>query len=205
MKRYQLFPEAQAIEIAKTLADKAWGQGKARTSQETGTTKQNGELLDHPLLESIGKRIINHPEISLDVIPLQCHKPKFSRYKNGDRYHKHTDAPWMGSTRTDLSCTVFFSDPASYDGGELIVNGEAVKGRAGEAIVYDCGSIHEVAEVTEGQRICAVTWIQSRIRDAGKRKFISEYRRFVEKLKGQPDMYLEAGRFNSAMLRMWSE
>ena len=111
----------------------------------------------------------------------------------------------MGSTRTDLSCTVFLSDPNSYEGGELVVNGEAVKGRAGEAIVYDCGSIHEVAEVTEGERICAVTWIQSRIRDMSKRKLVSEYRRFVEQLKGQPEMYLEAGRFNSALLRMWSE
>lgn len=205
MRIYRIFPEAQAIGIADTLKEKNWVQGKARTSEETGTTKQNGEILEHPLLESLGKRILNHPDIAIDVIPLKCHKPKFSRYRDGERYHRHTDAPWMGTTRTDLSCTLFLSDPDSYDGGELVVDGEVVKCKAGEAVIYDCGAIHEVSPVTSGERICAVTWIQSRVRDQGKRNLISEYRRFVEKLKGQPEMYLEAGRFNSALLRMWSE
>lgn len=204
-KVYRVFPSAQAAAVAAQLSAKDWSQGKARTVAETGTVKQNEEILEHPLLENIGRRIVNHPEAAIDCIPLKCHKPKFSRYREGARYHQHTDAPWMGSTRTDLSCTLWLSDPASYEGGELVINGESFKCDAGEVLVYDCGSIHEVRPVTSGERICAVTWIQSRIRSVERRKMVSDYRRFVEKLKGQPELYLEAGRFNSALLRMWTE
>lgn len=202
--RVQILSADQALEIAEKVTAKQWSQGRARTQEETGTTKRNGEILDHPLLEVLGKRIVDHPHVAIHAIPLKCHKPKFSRYAKGDRYHAHTDAPWMGSTRTDLSCTLFLSDPESYEGGELVVDGVKIKGNAGECVIYDCGRVHEVLPVTEGERICAVTWIQSRIRDVEKRKLVSEYRRFVEKLKGT-EWYLEAGRFNSALLRRWSE
>lgn len=203
MKIYRILPEDQAVALAEKVSTAEWAQGKARTEEETGTTKRNSEILKHPLLESIGRRIVNHPGISIDCIPLKCHSPKFTRYQQGERYERHTDAPWMGSTRTDLACTLFLSD--EYSGGDLEAEGVTVKGKPGEAIVYECGNVHRVTPVTEGERVCVITWIQSRIRDAGKRALVGEYRRFVEKLKDQPELYLEAGRFNSALLRRWSE
>ena len=202
MKLYRVLPKEQAKQIGQTLLDRDWSEGRARTKEETGTTKKNREILEHPLLDSLGRRILANPELAIDCIPLKCHKPKFSRYSVGSAYHKHTDAPWMGNTRTDLSCTLWLSD--DYEGGELVIDGEPFKGEPGECLVYECGRVHEVTEVTQGERVCAVTWIQSRIRDPYKRRHVSEYRRFVEKLKGT-DHYLEAGRFNSALLRMWSE
>jgi len=207
MKTYEIFPEDQALALCEQIRGANWLQGKARTAELTGTVKQNEEILDHVSLQTIGKRIVANPEVQLDAIPLQMHKPKYSRYaEGGAHYGFHTDAPWMGSTRTDLSCTLFLADPASYDGGELVVGTEIVKLRPGQCVIYDCGTPHEVRPVTRGERICVVTWIQSRIRDPQKRKLIGDYRRFLAELeKDRPDLFLRGGQVYSQLLRMWIE
>lgn len=203
MKLYQIFPEAQARAIGQKIATLSWSTGKARTKELTGSIKRNGEILSHTSLQMIGKRIVNHPEIQLDHIPLQLHPPKFSRYREGEFYKAHTDAPWMGRTRTDLSCTLWLSD--EYEGGELVVAGERFRGKPGECLIYDCGEIHEVTPVTSGERICAVSWLQSRVRDRHKRTLISDFRRFLAKLESSQSLFVEGGRVHSALLRMWIE
>ncbi len=99
--------------------------------------------------------------------------PLFNRYENGMQYGAHVDSAVMGKgneqIRTDLSMTIFLSDPAEYDGGELILEtpfGEQeIKLDAGEAVVYASTAIHRVAPVTRGMRLAAVTWIQSSVPD----------------------------------------
>jgi PKHD-type hydroxylase len=202
VKFYRIYSEADAMAIAKTLSGCTWSAGLARTRELTGTTKQNGELLDHELLVDVGRRLISHGEIQLDHVPLKLHAPKFSRYADGQHYDAHTDAPWMGQTRTDLSMTLWLSD--GYEGGDLVVAGERYRGKPGECLVYPCGQIHEVTPVTAGERICAVTWIQSRIRDGEKRRMVSDFRRFLAKVEGTP-LFVEGGRIHSNLLRMWVE
>ena len=126
MKFYKVLPPEDAMSLASTARKLSWDTGKARTDALTGTVKQNEEILSNEVLETIGQRIVSHHDIQLDAIPKQMHKPKFSRYKEGARYQRHTDAPWMGDTRTDLSCTLWLS--SDYDGGELVINGEAFRG-----------------------------------------------------------------------------
>ena len=203
MDLYRVLPPEQALGVAEKLRGIGWAAGKARTKELTGTVKQNGEILDHVLLDEIGKRIINHPEIQMAAIPLKCHKPKFSRYGEGQHYKQHTDAPWMGSTRTDLSCTLWLND--DYEGGDLAINGKAFRGKPGEALVYECGELHEVTPVTSGERICAITWIQSRVRCPRKRRLVSDLRRAMRHMTDQSPAFLETGRVHSALLRMWSE
>ena len=203
MNIYRIFPEDQALALAERAKEMQWAQGKARTEALTGTVKKNSEVLNHVSLQAIGKRLANHRDIQLDHIVYKLHKPKYSRYQDGDRYHLHTDAPWMGETRTDLSCTLFLSK--DYDGGELIVDGKAYRGKPGEAVVYECGLPHEVTPVTSGERICVVTWLQSRIRDRHKRKLVSDYRKFLAKFEDNQELFVEGGRVHSALLRMWSE
>lgn len=202
MKIYRILPEKQARNLASVVANMQWQQGKARTKELTGTAKQNEEILHDKSLDEIGKRIIHHPEVQLDCLPLKLHAPKYSRYRDGNRYHKHTDAPWMGSTRTDLSCTLWLND--DYEGGELEMGGRQYKGKPGEALVYECGEPHEVLPVTSGERICVITWIQSRVRDPAKRRLVSDMRRSLTKLEGD-DLFVEFGRYHSALLRMWAE
>jgi PKHD-type hydroxylase len=202
MKLYRILSEKEALEVAEAAKGLEWAEGKARTPELTGTVKQNREVLSHKLLPAIGKKIVNHPSIQMDHIPRKAYSPKFSRYSDGEHYKAHTDAPWMGETRTDLSCTLWLND--DYEGGELEVEGNKIRGKPGECLVYDCGSIHEVKPVTSGERICVVTWMQSRIRDKEKRRLVSDYRKFLAKFEGGP-LFVEGGRIHSALLRRWSE
>lgn len=211
MRAYQIL-SPDAAERVRAVTDKLpWYEGQARTKQLTGSVKQNQELkashhgTARSLLRSLGKRIYAHPSLALDAMPYQIHTPKFNKYSNGGCYHPHTDAPWMGRVRTDLSCTLFLSDPDSYEGGELIVGDSRIKGKPGQAVVYECGKIHEVTPVTSGERVCMVTWIQSRIRDPQKRKLLADFRRLLAKLEPQPEFYVQGSAIYTALLRRWSE
>lgn len=206
-----------SAEAADTVVGKlqgmSWGAGKARTEELTGTVKQNLEILPGDseqagaLSTAIGKKLINHPSFQLDAIPIMVHPPKFSKYSEGAHYKQHTDAPWMGRVRTDLSCTLWLSDPNTYDGGELCIEGhKPIKGKAGQCLVYDCGIPHKVNPVTNGERVCALTWVQSRIRDSHKRKIVSNLRKLLAEMEPEhKDWFLAGGSVHSSLLRMWSE
>jgi PKHD-type hydroxylase len=208
MKLYQLLDRNEANKILAAVKPMEWNEGKARTKELTGTVKQNLEILAKDgkgakeLLKHIAQRIMTNPAVGLDCIPLKAHMPKFSKYVNGGQYHPHTDAPWMAETRTDISFTLWLSDPQTYEGGELVINGEKFKGAQGQAIFYNCGEIHHVNPVTEGERICAVTWIQSRIRDPIKRKTISDFRKWLSKME-DTELYTEGSRIYSSLLKRW--
>jgi PKHD-type hydroxylase len=114
--------------------------------------------------------------------------------------------------RSDVSVTIFLNNPAEYDGGELIINtafGEqAVKLAAGDAVLYPSSSIHRVAEVTRGERLVAVSWIQSMVRNPEQRALLHELNQARETLlREQPDSE-ETRRVNQSyinLVRMWSE
>ena len=108
--------------------------------------------------------------------PKDILSPLFSRYTPGKSYGLHMDNAMMGDMRIDMSITLFLSEPADYDGGELIVyfpTGErAIKLAAGSAVLYPTTALHRVAEVTKGQRLVAVTWIRSLVRDPAQREIL---------------------------------
>ena len=204
MQIYRVMSAASAAAICDVLKTEEWAQGRARTPALTGTVKQNEEILQHAALTRIGKALINHGEIQLATIPLKLHAPKFSRYSKGAHYGRHTDAPWMGETRTDLSCTLWLND--DYEGGALSIAGQRIRGMPGECVIYDCGEPHEVEEVTAGERLCVITWIQSRIRDAHKRRLVTDMRRFLSRFEtSHPEWFVDGGRVHSALIRMWME
>jgi PKHD-type hydroxylase len=106
--------------------------------------------------------------------------PMLAKYAPGMNYGVHSDAPLMsletGRLRSDLSCTIFLADPATYEGGELAVRlgGRVVhfKGSPGSAIVYPSDTLHEVRPVTSGERLVGLTFIESDIRDASRREIL---------------------------------
>jgi len=211
MRAYRILTVEAATAVLESVKEMEWGNGKARTPELTGTIKQNYEILSSDNKEAealsvvIGKSLMAHRVFQLDTIPLMLHPPKFSMYREGAHYKEHTDAPWMGKTRTDLACTLWLSDPDAYDGGELCTQGKQLKGKQGECVVYECGSPHKVNPVTKGERICVVTWIQSRIRDAHKRKIVSDFRRFLSNFEDNQELFVQGGAIHSAILRMWIE
>jgi PKHD-type hydroxylase len=137
--------------------------------------------------------------------------PLFNRYENGMEYGSHVDSAVMGAggeqIRTDLSMTVFLSDPASYDGGELILEtpfGEQeIKLDAGEAVVYPSTTIHRVTAVTRGVRLAAVTWIQSSVPDERLRAILFDLNQAVShaSAKGDHDLRVLLSKSYNNLLR----
>ena len=165
------------VERMPTVAGSESADGPARD------VKNNRELpLDGPDATAIGDVVLaalrRHSRFQAFALPHKIRMPIVSLYEPGMAYGDHVDAPVMGAgpihaTRTDLSVTVFLSDPDSYDGGELMlrtpIGDRPVKLPAGGAVCYSTEHIHRVEPVTRGSRLAAVTWMQSRIRDHGHR------------------------------------
>jgi PKHD-type hydroxylase len=149
------------------------------------------------------------------ALPRTIRPPLISRYQVGMTYGLHVDDAMMGSKvkeRSDISVTVFLSDPGDYEGGELLMNSpygaQEIKLPAGCAVVYPSSTLHQVAPVTRGERLAAVTWVQSHVRDPARREILYDLYRMREKLaKLHPDEEETdlAFRTHANLLRMWSE
>lgn len=144
--------------------------------------------------------------------PKEILSPLFSRYTAGKQYGLHMDNALMGDMRIDLSLTLFLSDPADYDGGELIIyfpTGErSIKLPARHAVLYPTTALHRVAEVTKGQRLVAVTWIRSLVRDAAKREILFDlktaHHRLTDQLGKTPEIDM-ISKTHTNLLRRWVE
>lgn len=147
------------------------------------------------------------------AIPTQFAPPLICRYTPGMKYGLHPDAATMGignvSIRSDLSCTLFLNDPDSYDGGalrtQLGTEEVRVKGPVGSAIVYPSHTLHEVEEVTKGERLVAITFIQSQVPNGFQRELLYELGE-IAALEGNSMSHenytrLQAVQFN--LRRMW--
>ena len=145
------------------------------------------------------------------ILPL-----RFCRYDVGMAYGTHLDLPIMGtasgSIRTDLSMTVFLTDPNDYEGGALVFESEygtkSVRGAAGDAVIYPSSLLHRVEPVTQGSRMVAISWMQSMVRDPAARKILFDIVQVASKLEqtaaNSPEsLLLRQAHYN--LLRMWAD
>jgi len=150
------------------------------------------------------------------ALPRRVRPVTFSRYRPGMAYGSHLDDAMMGGgddpMRTDISVTVFLSDPASYAGGELVIETpggeEAYKLAAGSAIVYPATTLHRVEPVREGERRAAVTWVQSLVRDPGRREILFDLdtaRRQLFEQEQKSAVFDLVSKSYSNLLRRWAE
>ena len=161
-------------------------------------------------------KLVKHPVYLNAAMPAKIASPFYAKYSKGMQYGNHIDDPIMGPAgqryRTDLSITVFLNSPKDYDGGELVVQtafGEQrVKLEAGNAVMYPSGSTHRVAEVTRGERIVAVTWLQSMVRDPAQRELLYRLSQardiLLDKSKGEEETELVSNTYIN-LVRMWSD
>ena len=214
----------QVEEMLRLLDQASWGDGRDTAGYLSARVKNNAQLPElHPLALQLGHTVQDALERNAQfrsaALPLKIVPPLFNRYAGGQSYGSHIDGgirPVAGSTervRTDLSATLFLSDPADYDGGELMIEDVAaqhsIKLPAGDLVLYPSTSVHRVMPVTRGVRLASFFWIQSMVRDNEKRALLYEMDSIVQKLGGagsaQHDEALRLAGVYHNLLRFWAD
>ena len=190
-----------------------------RISNPHNKAKQNEQLHDAGAYQKSSDLLRNalarSPEFMEFAFPVSLAPPMMTRYKPGMKYGAHADAAFIqlpGATiRSDLSCTIFLNEPEAYDGGELRLRlGDAqldFKLKPGEAIIYPSDTFHQVIPVTRGERLVAITFIQSRIQDPFRRYMLFELNEVaaLEGLKMDAENFGRLQLVQQNLLRYWSD
>ncbi|MBM7046172.1 Fe2+-dependent dioxygenase [Rhizobium lusitanum] len=167
--------------IVQALSDADWHDGRLTAGWQARQVKYNEQIAEgsdvhQQLSDLVGSALSSSSTFLALARPKSVLPFRFSRYSPGMEYGNHADDPVMSGIRTDLSITVFLSEPESYQGGELVIEHaagvEKVKLPAGDAIVYPSSTLHRVEKVESGQRLVAVSWIRSLIRDHAAREIL---------------------------------
>lgn len=216
--------DAELVTRFRAQLDAAdWEDGRVTAGHQARNVKHNRQLTEeHPLARELGavilQRLAASSMFTAAALPLKVFPPLFNRYEGGGHFGAHVDtavryvnqAPYR--VRTDLSATLFLSDPASYDGGELSIEDtygtHRVKLPAGDLLLYPASSVHEVRPVTRGARVAAFFWIQSMIRDDGQRTLLFQLDRAIQDLNrdvpGHTSTVALTGTYHN-LLRRWAE
>jgi len=218
----KVLTSAQVAEFRRRLAQGEWVDGKATAGEQSALAKRNLQIpVDSPLAREMGETILEvlgrTPQFISAALPLRVYPPLFNRYDPGMAFDTHIDNTirFAGPVRfrTDVSSTLFLTDPDDYEGGELIIEdayGEhAVKLPAGDMVVYPASSLHRVAPVTRGSRWSSFFWSQSMVRSDEQRSLLFGMDQAVQALSGRlgagdPQVVALAGSYHN-LLRMWAE
>ncbi|MFC5435664.1 Fe2+-dependent dioxygenase [Rhodanobacter umsongensis] len=213
----------QVIQMRAALDAADWTDGRETVGAQGARVKRNQQLPDaSPLRQQLGQWVLSalakHPVYHAAALPLRTLPPRFNRYAGGGHYGMHVDGAVMalpagiGQLRSDVSCTLFLSEPDEYEGGELIVSdtfGEhEVKLPAGDMIIYPSSSLHRVAAVTRGIRVGSFFWVQSLIRDDSRRQLLFELDTSIQTLTrtgADADALLRLAGVYHNLLRQWAE
>ncbi|KAA0070147.1 Fe2+-dependent dioxygenase [Rhodanobacter sp. T12-5] len=212
----------QLTQMRAALNAADWTDGRETVGAQGAKVKRNRQLPDaSPLRQQLGQLVLAalaaSPLYHAATLPLRTLPPRFNRYEGGGQYGSHVDGAVMTLTaeaqlRSDISCTLFLTEPDDYDGGELIVSdtyGEhEVKLPAGDLIVYPSSSLHRVTPVTRGTRLAAFFWVQSLIRDDSRRRLLFELDSSIQALTrsgADAAALLQLTGIYHNLLRQWAE
>ena len=215
-----ILDQEQLATAHRLIAAGGFQDGARSAGMAARRVKHNDELALSPAQMSdlnnlVMGSLVKHPTYRSAAMPLKIAAPYYARYTPGMSYGNHVDDPIMGQGselyRSDVSVTVFLNNPGDYDGGELVIQtafGEQqVKLPAGDAVIYPSSSLHRVAEVSRGERLVAVSWIQSLIPEAEKRALLHEMNLARETLLQEQADAEATAQVNHAyinLVRMWS-
>ena len=215
---------AEQVAHARHLLDSAeWVDGRVTAGIQSARVKDNLQLPEtHPVARQLGDVILgalsrNALFVSA-ALPLRVFPPMFNLYRGGNAFGNHVDnairqAKGTGATvRTDLSATLFLTEPDEYDGGELMVEDNygvhSVKLPSGHMVLYPASSLHKVTPVTRGARIASFFWIQSMLRDDGERTLLFDLDTAIQRLTVDLPEHPAAVQLTSVyhnLLRRWAE
>ncbi len=211
----------QLKQIKQLLSECQFVDGRSSAGQDARRVKHNQELkADAQHMEQLNQLVmgalVEHPLYQAATLPSRIATPYYARYLSGMSYGDHIDDPIMGPAgnqyRSDISVTVFLNAPDQYVGGELMIRtsygNQRIKLDAGAAVLYPSASLHSINEVKSGERLVAVSWIQSMIRDPQQRELLFQLYQTREALRQhQPDTEVTAqiDQVYVNLVRMWSE
>ena len=218
----EVLNSGQVAAFRSRLAAADWVDGKVTAGQQSASVKRNLQVpgdsaaareLGEIILEALGR----NPTFISGGLPIRVFPPLFNRYDAGMEFETHVDNAirFAGPVRfrTDLSATLFLSEPEDYDGGELIIAdayGEhAVKLPAGDMVVYPASSLHRVSPVTRGSRWASFFWAQSMVRSDEQRALLYGLDNTIQALsvkvgQNDPEVVTLTGTYNN-LLRMWAD
>jgi PKHD-type hydroxylase len=211
---------AELEELDRLIPQLDFADGRATATMAAKEVKNNlqaeagGKEYLQQVCNMVGNAIGSSPYFNAVAQPKKTHPVIISKYTPGKFYGWHVDSPIMGDPpiRTDLAMTIFLSDPATYEGGELMIQTAtgpaAVKPAKGDAILYPCQFLHCVNEIRSGERLAAVTWIQSNIQSPEQRQLLFELNQ-VHALISRRDAHspeaMQLLQTYSNLFRMWAD
>ena len=211
---------AQVRQCRAQLDAAAWVDGRVTAGHQSAMTKQNAQIPEgHPVAQQVGELILQalgrNPLFRSAALPLRVFPPLFNRYAGGQSFGTHVDnairthGPSGQRIRTDLSCTLFFSEPEEYDGGELSVEDvyglHRVKLPAGGLVLYPSTSLHHVTPVTRGARVSSFFWLQSMVRSDGQRTMLFDLDQTIQTLEPGSAAAVKLTGLYHNLLREWVE
>ncbi len=201
-----------------------WVDGRATAGEQSSLGKRNLQLPETGAqARALGERVMaalsRSAAFASAALPARVFPPLFNRYDVGMGFSAHIDnavrfSPLSGARyRTDLSCTLFLSEPDEYAGGELMIgegpDAQPVKLAAGDLVLYPATTVHRVEPVTRGARCACFFWVQSMVRDAGRRALLYDMDQAIAQARGalgdhHPAAISLTGAYHN-LIRMWAE
>jgi PKHD-type hydroxylase len=222
----EVLSKSDVAEFRRTMDAADWEDGRSTAGAQSAMVKRNEQLPpDGDVARKLGQRIIQaltkSPLFLSAAIPLHIFPPLFNRYAASSAHHFgiHVDNAVRGDPltglriRTDLSITLFLSEPEDYEGGALVIEdtygSHEVKLPAGDAVLYPSSSLHMVTPVTRGVRVASFFWMQSMIRDAHARSMIFDLDTAIQSLterlgRDDPEAVRLTGIYHN-LIRYWAE
>ena len=216
--------KVEVAEIRAALTGATWVDGLSTAGAQAAETKKNRQVAtDCPVGQRLSAAILRalsrQPLFMSAALPKTFLPPMFNAYASGETFGVHVDnairvVPATGERlRTDLSMTLFLSEPEDYEGGELTIETEygaqSAKLPAGDLILYPSTSLHHVTPVTSGERVSSFFWLQSMIRDNGQRSMLFDLDQTIQAITaehgaGDANAVRLAGIYHN-LIRAWAE
>ena len=220
----EVLTKQQVTELRQQLdTSQAWIHGQHSAGIQAQKIKQNLQIdVNSIIYQSLSPKILHaiqqHPLVKSAALPKHILAPLFNCYQHDGSYGNHVDSAVQYSTatgqaiRTDVSITLFLSEPEEYEGGELVVEdhygSHDVKLDAGDAILYPATSLHRVEAVTAGKRVAAFTWLQSMVKDDWQRSMLFNLDMTIMKLRqqvGDSEEIIHLTSHYHNLLRQWGD
>ena len=208
------------IAARRLFAGAKFGDGKVTAGELAATVKFNMQLsfasdVTRALTDMVNGALHSNAVFVSAALPKVISQPLFNRYVAGMGFGIHVDnAIRLGSVtlRTDVSCTLFLSEPEEYEGGELVIEDtygqQKYKLPAGSLVLYPSHSLHRVEPISKGHRDVAVFWVQSMVRDANQRHLLFQLDASIQNLRSRmpnsPEIVALAGTYHN-LIRMWAD